>query len=72
MTPDERLAAAERHYRRTCETRRAFFVRNKYTTTKDLDIRASRVILPLSENGDAVNMTMVSAGFQRLRLLPAP
>src|SRR5882724_9732666 len=33
-----RLAAAEQHYRRTCETKRPYFVLNKYTTTKDLDI----------------------------------
>jgi hypothetical protein len=60
----ERLVAAVRHYQRTCETKGAFFVRNKYTTTKDLDITASRVILPLSADGDAVDMILVGQTFE--------
>jgi hypothetical protein len=59
-----RLAAAEQHYRRTCETRHPYFVRNKYTTTKDLDITASRVIAPLSEDGRIVNIILVAQTFE--------
>jgi hypothetical protein len=64
IIPAGRRAVAEGHYNTVYETKRPLFVRNKYTTTRDIDIVASRVILPLSEDGASVSMVVMAQTFE--------
>ena len=64
IIPRDRRAVAERHYDTVYETKRPLFVRNKYTTTRAIDIVASRVILPLSEDGVEVSMMVMAQTFE--------
>jgi hypothetical protein len=64
IIPPPRRAVAEGHYNTVYEARRPIFVRNKYTTTRDIDIVASRVILPLSEDGASVSMLLMAQTFE--------
>jgi hypothetical protein len=64
IIPPARRAVAEGHYNTAYETRHPIFVRNKYTTTRDIDIVASRVILPLSEDGTSVSMLVMAQTFE--------
>ena len=64
IIPPGRRAVAERHYTMVYESMRPLFVRNKYTTTRDVDIVASRVILPLSEDGTSVSMLVMAQTFE--------
>ncbi|MGH7126797.1 MAG: PAS domain-containing protein [Stellaceae bacterium] len=64
IIPAGRRAIAERHYTMVYESRRPIFVRNKYTTTRAVDIVATRVILPLSEDGTGVSMVVMGQTFE--------
>ena len=64
IIPPARRSIAERHYTMVYEKKRPLFVRNKYTTTRAIDIVASRVILPLSEDGTEVSMVMMAQTFE--------
>jgi hypothetical protein len=64
IIPPARRAVAEGHYNTVYETKRPLFVRNKYTTTRDIDIVASRVILPLSDDGTTVSMVVTAQTFE--------
>ncbi len=64
IIPPPRCAVAEAHYNTVYETKRPIFVRSKYTTTHDIDIVASRVILPLSEDGTTVSMLVMAQTFE--------
>jgi hypothetical protein len=64
LIPPARRAVAEGHYTMAFESGRPLFVRNKYTTTRAIDIVASRVILPLSEDGAAVSMVVMAQTFE--------
>lgn len=64
VIPRHRLAIAEMHYTTVYETRRAIFVRNKYTTTKSIDLIASRCVLPLSEDDRNVTMLLMAQTFE--------
>jgi hypothetical protein len=71
IIPAERLAIAHHHYRLVWETHRPIFVRNKYTTTKAVDIVASRLILPLSEDGERVSKLLMAQTFEYgARIIP--
>ena len=64
VIPPGRRAVAKHHYDLAYGERRPMFVRNKYTTTKAIDIVASRLILPLSENGADVSMLLIAQTFE--------
>jgi hypothetical protein len=68
MTP-ARLALAARHYHVVCETKRPVYVRAAYSTSRNGDIVASRVIAPLSADGVSVNMVMALQTFDYGTLL---
>jgi len=51
MFPDDRLAYILCIYRTVCRSKAPLFSRNKYHTTKNIDLVASRVYLPLSDDG---------------------
>jgi hypothetical protein len=63
IIPAHRRAIAEHHYSLLYEERRPLFVKNRYTTTRSLDIIASRLILPLSEDDTTVAMVLVAQTF---------
>ncbi|MGO8918396.1 MAG: PAS domain-containing protein [Stellaceae bacterium] len=51
-------------YRSVRDGRRPMFNRNRYTTTKDLDLIANRLYLPLSEDDHQVNMIFGAFTFE--------
>jgi hypothetical protein len=57
FTPD-RAAFIQRIYRTACETRRPVFSRNKYITTKNVDLIANRLYLPLSDDDATVDFIL--------------
>jgi hypothetical protein len=64
IIPPARRPIAQRHYTMVYETKRPLFMRNKYTTTRAVDIVASRVILPLSGDGSEVSMVVMAQTFE--------
>jgi hypothetical protein len=52
----DRLAYASRVYSTVCSERRAVFLRNRYSTTRDLHMIANRLYMPLSDDGATVNV----------------
>jgi hypothetical protein len=63
IIPAHRREVAENHYTLLYKGCRPIFVKNKYTTTRSLDIIASRLILPLSEDDVTVAMVLVAQTF---------
>lgn len=51
-------------YRSVCDARRPIFTRNRYHTTKDVDLIANRLYLPLSEDDDRVGMILGAFSFE--------
>ena len=51
-------------YRSIVETRRPAFLRSRYLTTKSVDLVANRLYLPLSDDGEQVNMILGALTFE--------
>jgi hypothetical protein len=64
VIPPHRRAVAERHYALAFDSGRPIFVRNKYTTPNGAELMVTRVILPLSEDGRAVNLLLMGQTFE--------
>jgi hypothetical protein len=71
VLPPPRRAVAEHHYKMVFTMKRPIFVRHTYTTTRAVDVVASRVIMPLSEDGIAVSMAVMAQTFAYGALVPA-
>lgn len=56
-------------YRTVCRARQPAFVRSRYITTKNVDLTANRVLMPLSENGDDVHQIFGALTFEFARPL---
>jgi hypothetical protein len=54
-------------YRAVCASRRPAFVRSKYATTKNIDLTANRLLVPLSEDGAGVNQILGALTFEFAR-----
>jgi hypothetical protein len=54
-------------YRAVCASRRPAFVRSKYATTKNIDLTANRMLVPLSEDGTGVNQILGALTFESAR-----
>jgi hypothetical protein len=54
-------------YRAVCASRRPAFVRSKYATTKNVDLTANRLLVPLSEDGMWVNQILGALTFEFAR-----
>jgi hypothetical protein len=54
----ERLRFATQIFRTVCQSRRPVFLRNRYSTTKNVEMIANRLYLPLSEDELTVNVIM--------------
>lgn len=64
VMPPARREVAERHYAQVFESRRPIFVRNAYTTAAHVELVATRIMLPLSEDGEAVSLVLMGQTFE--------
>ena len=64
LFPDDRLNFIQTIYRMVCETKAPVFSRNKYHTPKNLEVFASRIYMPLSDNDLDVNFVRCILRFQ--------
>jgi hypothetical protein len=60
----ERLAYAQRVFATVCSRQKAVFLRNRYSTTRDVDMMANRLYMPLSEDGCSVNVIFGALTFE--------
>ena len=60
----ERLAYATEVYGAVCTGHRAVFLRNRYGTTRDLQMVANRLYMPLSDDGRSVNLILGALTFE--------
>jgi hypothetical protein len=67
LVSGERDSFVHACYRAVCSARRPAFVRSKYITTKDIDLTANRLLLPLSANGREVNQILGALTFEFAR-----
>ncbi|MGO8919805.1 MAG: PAS domain-containing protein [Stellaceae bacterium] len=67
LVSGERDSFVHACYRAVCASRRPAFVRSKYVTTRNIDLTANRVLLPLSEDGEAVNQILGALTFEFTR-----
>lgn len=67
LVTGERDAFVHACYRAVREARRPAVVRSKYVTTKDIDLTANRVLMPLSEDGSEVHQILGALTFEFAR-----
>jgi hypothetical protein len=60
----DRLANAKRVYGMACSRRKPVFLRNRYSSMRDLEMVANRLYMPLSDDGAAVNMILGALTFE--------
>jgi hypothetical protein len=70
LVSGERDSFVHSCYRSVCSSRRPAFVRSKYVTTKDVDLTANRVLLPLSESEGGVDQILGALTFEFSRPFP--
>src|SRR5262249_2308629 len=54
----ERLNSLQIMYREVCATKKPVFARTKFATAKGYDVYTNRLYLPLSDDGENVNMIL--------------
>ncbi len=59
----EELAYARHVYSTVCARRQPVFLRNRYSTTRDVGMVANRLYLPLSDDGVSVNIILGALTF---------
>ena len=67
LVSGERDSFVHACYRAVCSAKRPAFVRSKYITTKDVDLTANRLLLPLSENDRQVHQILGALTFEFTR-----
>ncbi len=60
----ERLAYASHVLSTVCAKKRPMFLRNRYSSAKDLEMVANRLYLPLSDDGCSVNIIIGALTFE--------
>ena len=60
----ERLAYASLVYATVCSRLRPVFLRNRYSSTRDVDMIANRLYMPLSDDGSSVNVIFGALTFE--------
>ena len=60
----ERLAYARRVYATVCSRMTPVFLRNRYSTTLDVEMIANRLYMPLSDDGCSVNIILGALSFE--------
>lgn len=63
MVSGDRLDFILRGYRRVCELRAPVFCHNRYLTVRSTDLFATRVYMPLSEDGGTVQFILGALSF---------
>jgi hypothetical protein len=71
LVSGERDSFVHSCYRAVCASRRPAFVRSKYVTTKEVDLTANRLLLPLSEDESGVAQILGALTFEFTRPFPA-
>jgi CheY-like chemotaxis protein len=66
----ERIAYLHQRYRKVMAARRPVFIRSRYFTTKNLDMIANRLLMPLSQDGHNVNMILGALTFDFMGAAP--
>jgi len=64
LVSGERDSFVHSCYRAVCASRRPAFVRSKYVTTKDVDLTANRVLLPLSRDETCIDQILGALTFE--------
>ena len=64
LFPDDRLNFVQRIYRKVCSGKTPLFTRNRYHTTKNIDLFALRIYMPLSEDGENVHHILGAMQFE--------
>ncbi len=59
-----RLSFVENNYRILCREQRPILVCNRYVSRKDVDFICNRVVMPLSDDGAAVNQVLTAMSFR--------
>ena len=67
LVSGERDSFVHACYRAVCTARRPAFARSKYMTTKNVDLTANRVLMPLSEDGERVHQILGALTFEFTR-----
>jgi len=60
---DERLRFAENNYRIMCGQKRPVLIFNRYHSKRDAPLICTRLVMPLSENGETVNQCLSALSF---------
>src|SRR5579862_7094123 len=60
----ERLRFIESNYRMMCDGKRPVLVCNRYHSKRDAPVICTRLIMPLSEDGETVNQCLTVMSFQ--------
>lgn len=69
LVTGERDAFVHACYRAVCDAKRPAFARSKYLNTKEVELTANRVLLPLSEDGAEVHQILGALTFELTRPL---
>jgi hypothetical protein len=64
VLPPSRREVAERHYAQVFDAQQPIFVRNRYTTATNVELIATRIILPLSDDGETVSLVLMAQIFE--------
>lgn len=59
-----RIAYFHQWYRKVIETQRPVLIRSRYLTSKSIDMIANRLLMPLSQDGEQVNMILGALTFE--------
>jgi len=62
----ERLKFIEDNYRTMCREKHPILVRNRYLSLKEVEFVATRLVMPLSEDGACVNQALTAITFHFL------
>jgi hypothetical protein len=60
----ERLHFIETNYRKMCGEKRPVMVRNRYHSARNVELICTRLIMPLSEDGETVTQCLSAMSFQ--------
>ena len=60
----DRLRFVETNYRMMCDEKRPVLVRNRYLSSRDVELVCTRLIMPLSEDGETVTQCLTAMSFQ--------
>jgi hypothetical protein len=60
----KRLSFIEANYRKICSEKRPIMVRNRYHSSRNVELICTRLVMPMSEDGETVNQCLSAMSFQ--------